>query len=120
MSKALEQAFVWIDEVFEELRLPGVSKGTFMGRLSLKHLGRSIIGSKDGESLVVHCPLEIKEMLLDAEPATYFVTDHCKGYPAILMRPEKIDKTILRARIEVAWRMAATKRQLSQLESRTR
>jgi hypothetical protein len=119
VSKALDQAFVWIDEIFDELRLPGVSKGTFMGRPSLKHLGKSIVGSKDGENLVVHRPLDIKELLLDAEPATYFETDHYRGSPALLMRPEKIEKTILRARIDVAWRMAATKRQLLEFDGRT-
>ncbi|MFM7444607.1 MAG: hypothetical protein ACKO2N_11960, partial [Tabrizicola sp.] len=29
----------------------------------------------------------LKEMLLAAEPATYFDTDHYKGYPAVLVRP---------------------------------
>lgn len=120
MSKALDQAFVWIDEVFDELNLPGVSKGAFMGRPSLWHRGKSIVGSKDGKNLVVHCPMEIKELLLEAEPATYFETDHYKGYPAILMRPETTDKATLRTRIEVAWRMNATQRQLSDLEKRSR
>lgn len=116
MSIHLDHAFIWIDEIFDELRLPGVSKGTFMGRPSLKHRGKSIIGSKDGENLVVHCALDIKELLLDAETDTYFETDHYKGYPAILMRPEQIDKAILRTRIEMAGRMAATKQQLSDFD----
>lgn len=96
MSNHLIRAFEWIAEAFEELRLPGVSKRTFMGRPSLKHLGRSIIGSKDGKSLVVHCPLEIKELLLEAEPEVYFETEHYRGFPAVLMRPEKTDKATLR------------------------
>lgn len=57
--------------------------GEFMKRPSLKHRGKSIIGSKDGDALVVSCPLDIKEVLLDAKPNIYFETDHCKGYPAI-------------------------------------
>jgi hypothetical protein len=120
MSEALDRVFVWIDEVFDELRLPGISRGFFMGRPSLKHRGKSIIGSKEGKNFVVHCPLEIKELLLDAEPATYFETDHYRGYPAVLMRPETTDKATLRTRIEVAWRMNATKRQLSDFEESAR
>jgi hypothetical protein len=50
------------------------------------------MGSKDGEALVVFCPLEEKEVLLEAAPEIYFETDHYKGYPAILVRPDKIDK----------------------------
>jgi hypothetical protein len=119
MPVALEQSFIWIDDLFGELHLPGVSKGVFMGRPSLMHRGKSIIGSKDGESLVVHCPMEIKELLIQAEPATYFETDHYRGYPAVLMRPAIIDKATLRIRIEVAWRMSATKRQLAEFEERS-
>ncbi|MCC5993354.1 MAG: hypothetical protein JJT99_12625 [Rhodobacteraceae bacterium] len=119
MSMELDQAFVWIDEIYHELRLPGVTKGTFMGRPALLHRGRSIIGSKDGENLVVLCPPEIKEMLMDAEPARYFLTDHYKGYPAVLIRPNRIDKAHLRLRIEAAWRMHATMRQLSEFDKTT-
>lgn len=106
-------------EIFGELQLPGVTRGTFMGRPSLQHRGKSIIGSKDGENLVIHCPLDLKEMLLVAEPTTYFETDHYKGYPAILVRAGFLDKATLRIRIESAWRMFATRQQLLDFENRT-
>jgi hypothetical protein len=108
MDRALEQAFRWIDELHGELALPGVSRGTFMRRPSLTMQRRSIIGSKDGKVLVMHCPLELKEVLLAAEPDVYFETEHYRGYPALLMRPEKADKDRLRARILAAWEMHAT------------
>lgn len=113
MEPALKKTFRWMDEVLQELQLPGLSKSTFMNRPSLRHRGKSIFGSKDGKSLVVYCPLEIKELLLEAEPEIYFQTDHYIGYPAVLMRPEKVDKERLRERIEAAWQMNATKRQIS-------
>ncbi len=113
MDQFLQQAFCWMDELFHELQLPGVSKGTFMGLPSLLHRGKSIVGSKDRKSIVAHCPLEIKEVLLEAEPDIYFQTDHYRGYPALLMRPEKLSKGCLRARFEAAWRMNATKAQLA-------
>jgi hypothetical protein len=119
MSASLEQACRWIDELLNELRLPGVSKGTFMGRPSLIHRGKSIIGSKDGENLVVHCPLDIKELLIRAEPGTYFETDHYRGYPAVLIRPAMIGKADIRRRIVVAWRMSATRQQLADYEKRS-
>lgn len=111
MDQALKQAFAWMDEIFQELRLPGVSKGTFMNRPSLQHRGKSIFGSKDGKALVVHCPLDIKEVLIEAEPDIYYQTDHYRGYPALLMRPEKVDKEMMRQRIKAAWRMNATNAQ---------
>ena len=63
MGQLLQRAFNLMNEVFHELELPGVSQGVFMGRPSLIHRGKAIINSKDGESIVVHCPLEIKELL---------------------------------------------------------
>lgn len=113
IDPALQQAFAWVEELFEEMQLPGVSRGTFMNRPSLHHLGKSIVGSKDGKSLVVHCPVETKEMLLETEPEVYFQTDHYKGYPALLIRTEKVDKDQLKTRIEAAWRMNATKQQIA-------
>jgi len=57
--------------------------------------------------------MEIKDILIEAEPSIYFETDHYRGYPAILMRPETLDKDILRTRIIAAWKMNATKSQLA-------
>ena len=116
MKPALKQAFAWIEELQDELKLPGVTMGEFMKRPSLRHRGKSIIGSKDGEALVVGCPMDIKDILLEAEPNIYFQTDHYKGYPAILMRPEAVDRDTLRMRIVTAWEMNATKSQLSSYE----
>lgn len=120
MPNDLDQAFAWMNEIHAELRLPGVTTGTFMGRPSLTHRRKSLIGSKDGANLVVLCPLEIKEVLLEAEPARYFETDHYKGYPAVLIRPGAIDKASLRLRIEAGWRMRATKRQLAEFDATTK
>lgn len=113
MEQALKQTFTLIEELQDELQLPGVTIGEFMKRPSLRHRGKSIIGSKDGEALVVNCPLEMKELLLEAGPNVYFQTEHYAGYPAILMRPEAVDRDILRTRIIAAWKMNATKSQLS-------
>jgi len=117
MDKAINLAFDWMEEIHRELHLPGVSIGTFMNRPSLRHRGKSIFGSKDGASLVVHCPLEVKELLLEVEPDIYFQTDHYIGYPALLIRPENASKNCLRERIVAAWRMNATKRQISEYEA---
>ena len=45
------------------------------------------------------CPLEEKEMLIDAAPDIYFETDHYRGWPAILVRISEIDPDELRHRL---------------------
>jgi hypothetical protein len=63
-----------------------------------------------GAILAVHVPLEVKEMLLESEPAVYFTTPHFNGYPAILLRLGKIRVPALRGLLETSWRERAPKR----------
>jgi hypothetical protein len=114
----LARAFELMRAAARELDLPSLEESTRFGRPSLQVRGRSIMGSKDGEALVVFCPLEEKEVLLEAAPEIYFETNHYKGYPAILVRPEKIDKRELKHRIKRAWYVCATKRQIAEYEAR--
>jgi hypothetical protein len=87
----LARAFDLMRAAARELDLPGLVESTEFGRPSLHVRGRSIMGSKDGEALVVFCPLEEKDVLLEAAPEIYSETDHYKGYTAILVRPARID-----------------------------
>ena len=63
-----------------------------------------------GDILGVHVPLDIKQMLLDSAPGTYFTTPHFDGYPAILVRLGKIKVGELRNLLEQSWRERAPKR----------
>jgi hypothetical protein len=47
------------------------------------------------EILAVHCPIERKEMLVEAAPDLYFDDDHYRGYPALLVRLEAIGEAEL-------------------------
>lgn len=101
-----------------ELELPGTEETTWFGRPCLRVRGKSFVGSKDGKALVVYCHVDEKEMLLEAAPDIYFQTDHYKGYPAVLIRPERIERNELKLRIERAWRMCASKRMLAEYDQR--
>ncbi len=60
---------------------------------------------KDDHTLVVMCPLDEKEMLMEVDPKVYFETDHYKGWPAVLVRLKAISAPKLRHRLEQAWRL---------------
>jgi hypothetical protein len=105
--------------------LPGAEVSTSYGRPALKAGGKSFanICSVPG-ALAVHCPLELKAMLIDAAPEFYFDTPHFKGWPAVLVRMEAIDDETLSSRLESAWAMRAPKRlvkahEAAALQSRT-
>jgi hypothetical protein len=57
--------------------------------------------------LAVRCAPEEKEMLLASAPDKLFTTDHYKGFPAVLVRLDKVDETGLRGLLTTAWRCQA-------------
>lgn len=54
--------------------------------------------------------LEMKDVLLAANPGVYFTTPHFNGYPAVLVRLEKIGSKELQDLIVEAWFARAPKR----------
>jgi hypothetical protein len=84
--------------------LPGVEIATSWGRPALKVSGRSFAGlSRVPGAIWVLCPLELKEMLMEAAPEIFFETDHYRGWPAILVRMDGGDDEAIAARLEAAW-----------------
>jgi len=75
---------------------------------------------KDAETLVVMCPIDEKEMLMEVDAGVYFETDHYKSWPAVLLRLKKISTPKLRHRPEHAWRLKAPKRLVANFDSKAR
>ena len=59
--------------------------------------------------LAIRCPIERKEMLIEAAPDRFFDDDHYRGYEAVLVRLAAIDEDELRGLLEDARRMMAAK-----------
>jgi hypothetical protein len=91
--------------------LPGVQEGTSYGtpafRVGAKFLARLW---EDGETLVVRIGFDEREMLMQADPGTFYITDHYRNYPAILVRLAAVAPDRLRELLEEAWRQQAPKR----------
>ena len=45
----------------------------------------------------------------DIDPETFYITDHYRGYPAVLVRLASVDPEGLRVLLEQAWRSKAPK-----------
>lgn len=83
--------------------LPGVVESTSYGTPALK-VGKKLLARvKDAATIVLMCPLDEKELLLEAAPEIYFETDHYRGWPAILVRADAIPADEIRLRLEQAW-----------------
>ena len=55
--------------------------------------------------LAVRCPIERKEILLEAASDIYFDDDHYRGYPAVLVRLDVVPEDELVALLKDAWRL---------------
>ena len=86
------------------LALPDVEEATSYGTPSLKARGRFLARLKeDGVTLALRCPFELRETLLRDDPDLFFVTDHYRDYPAVLVRLPRIRQARLKAVLKQAW-----------------
>ena len=58
-----------------------------------------------------------RETLLQSDPRVFFITDHYRDYPWILVRFASVDAGALPELIERAWRMVAPKSLLSKYDT---
>ena len=79
------------------LSLPGVEEGTSYGtpawRTGKRFLARL---HKDGQSIVLRVGNETRDHLLQADPQTFFVTDHYSGSPMVLAHLARLSAPDLR------------------------
>lgn len=94
------------------LSLPGVEEGTSYGKPSFlvnkKFLTR--VRSEDDSLVLVGVGFDERELLMEAEPATFHITPHYKDYPSVLARIETVDPGSLRNFLERRWRDIAPKK----------
>jgi hypothetical protein len=106
----MDQAFDRVHRLALATGLPEISVSTSYGTPALKVKDKSFVRMKDAETLVLLCPLEQKEFLMEVLPEIYFETDHYKGWPAVLIRLSAISDEELTQRLDDGWRHRAPKR----------
>lgn len=101
------------------LALPGVEEGTSYCTPAFRVRGKFFARLKqDGESLVLKIGFDEREALMEADPEVFYITDHYRGYPSILVRLPKVDADDFREVLEQAWRYNAPKRLVAEYDSR--
>lgn len=103
-------------------KLPGVEESSSYGTPALKVKGRFMcrLRSEAEGALAIRCDFVDRQMLLQADPEVFFVTDHYLDYPMVLVRLDKIRFSALPELIERAWRMVATPKLLAEHDARRR
>jgi hypothetical protein len=98
---------------FEQVRrvaqaFPGVEDSTSYGTPAIKVRGKLLARvHQGGECLVLRTNLLDREILLQSDPNVFFITDHYRDYPWILVRFSAVDPSVLPDLIERAWRLVA-------------
>ena len=103
------------EEKLRELLLdfPGVEEGLSYGTPGWRVRGKLFARlQEDEETLVLRViagqgDRGQRDMLLEAEPDVFFLTDHYRGHPWVLVRLPVISRARLRAALEEAWRLRA-------------
>ena len=86
------------------LGLPGVVEGPCYGTPGFRVKGKLIARLKeDGETLVVHMDHDSRAALMEANPETYFVTDHYAGHEWMLVRLPSVRAVEVREMLTNAW-----------------
>ena len=100
------------------MRLPGVELGTSYATPAL-YVRRKLIARlrEDGETVAVRVELSDRNVLLEADPTAFFLTDHYRAYPWVLLRLGKARHASALETIERAWRQVAPRRLVASLGS---
>ena len=91
-------------------RFPGVDVSRSYGTPAIKVKRRLLarLRSEAEGGLAIRCDFVEREMLLQAAPETFYVTDHYADYPMVLINLETLRWDAMPGIVERAWRIVAT------------
>lgn len=89
------------------LKLTGVAESTSYGTPALKVKGKLFVRLHDDrDKIVVKMPFDRREEMIEADPETYFITDHYKEYPWILVSLARASEDVLPDLLNGAYQFA--------------
>lgn len=99
--------------------LPDVVVTTSYGTDSLKVKDKMLARIwEDGTTLVLRVSIVVRDHLIASEPDRFFLTDHYRNYPYVLVRLGAISAGELTPLLEEAWRQVAPKRAVAAFDRR--
>jgi hypothetical protein len=100
--------------------LPEVVEGIWFRTPALQVRGKSFVRLKENGQDVVFLldSVEEQEFLIETQPDLYYITDHYRGYPAVLARLRALRVPEARLRLAHAWRRKAPKTLIKQFDAR--
>jgi hypothetical protein len=102
------------------LAFPGVEARSSYGTPGL-YVAKKFMARLREPDVMVLKPVEDDEQrfLMGTQPDVFFLTDHYRGYPAILIRLSQVQPEQMRELIEQSWRRLAPKKLVAEYEEAT-
>ena len=102
------RGITWQEFCAAALRLPGVEAGTSYATPALFVRKKLVARLKeDGQTVAVRVDFLDRDVLLAADPKGFYLTDHYRAYPWILMRLARVRRPVALQLFEQAWRLVA-------------
>src|SRR5579872_889119 len=102
-------AFIYLEFVRNIMRsLPGTSEGLCFGTPGF-YVQKKLLARiwENGEVIVVRN--EERETWMEKDPETFFITEHYRNYPYMLINLERVQPDDLKLLLTAAWRSRASK-----------
>lgn len=101
------------------LTFAGVADHITHGTPSLKVGGKFVLREREPGVLALRRPtIDERDMLLEADPRLFFITDHYRDYPYVLIRLDGLDPDRFKGLFGTIWRELALKRHVEAQESK--
>ena len=100
------------------LSFPGAREEAHYGQPSFKIEKKFFTRLRGEDASVVWMvdSIDERDSLIEMDPKTYFITDHYRNYPSVLVRIARLNETMLRKMLERRWRAIAPKKLIKQVE----
>lgn len=107
-NKALAERFARVVAIAS--RFPGVEESRSYGTPAIKVKRRLLarLRSEAEGGLAIVCDIMEREMLMQAAPETFYITDHYADWPMVLINLETVRWDAMPDFLERAWRRVAT------------
>ena len=100
------------------MKFPGMEEAILHDTPAIKLNGKTISRwrvESDG-ALAILCDFAGRELLLKAKPGVFFINEHYKETPGVLVHLEKVRADALEEVVERAWRSVANKKLIKQYD----
>jgi hypothetical protein len=113
----MSDPFIYLQFIRQHMMsLPGTSEGLSHGTPAF-YVNKKILARmwENGEVLVLHT--DEREKWIQADPRTFFITDHYRNYPYMLINLPKVEPDDLKELLTAAWLSKASKGLVKEYEN---